>query len=240
MLLAYQGKPGCTSPKCTRQMVNGTLSTRCFGHHCGVCDQPSGSQGHRLCPVMEPWPLGVRVVDRTGAWQGAGTIVHIDIDEHDDDKFYEVKLDEPDPVLPDGGDKVYVRESRLWREGVAMRREPKYELGTNVYLNAPPYEQGEAVAAEWYGDLDVWMYRVRFKPGETRGLIPEHHLHAAAEPFQELPAEGSDYDYGDDDDYGDPRSLIQVARDIRAARGDVKATINLSVEIADLILGRDE
>lgn len=39
---------------------------------------------------------------------------------------------------------------------------------------------------------------------------------------------------------GEPRSLVEVAVAIRAARGNVQQTINLSVEIADLILGNKE
>lgn len=38
----------------------------------------------------------------------------------------------------------------------------------------------------------------------------------------------------------EPRSLFEVAIAIRAARGNVQKTINLSVEIADLILGNKE
>lgn len=46
ILLAYHGKMGCTDVRCTRV---GWRTDRCYGWHCGVCDEPSSSQGHPGC-----------------------------------------------------------------------------------------------------------------------------------------------------------------------------------------------
>ncbi len=46
--LAYRGKEGCRSVICTR---NPSVSDRCYGWHCGTCDEPTSFQGHD-CPQV--------------------------------------------------------------------------------------------------------------------------------------------------------------------------------------------
>lgn len=45
MLLAYQGREGCTDVRCRRDM---RIPDVCAGWHCGNCDQPSSQQGHHF------------------------------------------------------------------------------------------------------------------------------------------------------------------------------------------------
>jgi hypothetical protein len=45
--LAYQGKPGCKDPRCTR---DSRRTDTCIGWHCSYCDEPCSSQGHH-CPA---------------------------------------------------------------------------------------------------------------------------------------------------------------------------------------------
>jgi hypothetical protein len=41
-LMAYRGKEGCTSPRCTV----GWSTTHCYGWHCPRCDAPTSMMGH--------------------------------------------------------------------------------------------------------------------------------------------------------------------------------------------------
>lgn len=43
--LAYQGKEGCQSMRCT-VMPDGEGGWYCVGYHCSYCDEPCSSQGH--------------------------------------------------------------------------------------------------------------------------------------------------------------------------------------------------
>jgi hypothetical protein len=46
--VAYQGKAGCDSPRCTRMFYpDGSASEDCIGWHCVYCDEPCSSQGHK-------------------------------------------------------------------------------------------------------------------------------------------------------------------------------------------------
>lgn len=54
-LVAYQGKDGCTDPRCTRvgggPRDDGTWEMgECRGWHCSRCDAACSSQGHN-CPL---------------------------------------------------------------------------------------------------------------------------------------------------------------------------------------------
>jgi len=246
MMIAYRGKEGCKSTRCTRPPK--LQSKSCFGYHCGKCDQPSSLQGHDKCPILTAWPLGTRVVDALGAWLGAGTVIGIDVECPAGEPaylMYTVRLDVSDPVAPGSGNTLYVGENRLWREGVPLRPKSKYEPGEVVYFNQHPFDQGVVQTKQYRGVLTSkdghhktangrWYYRVDFG-ATTRSLMAEYQLHRDGEAFSEIPP---DPEYRSEP--ATPRSLTQIARDIRAARGNVQETIELSVEIADLILGEDD
>lgn len=48
-LMAYQGKPGCTSMQCRRFFNADGSSGACMGWHCADCHEPSSQYGHDVC-----------------------------------------------------------------------------------------------------------------------------------------------------------------------------------------------